>query len=186
MVVIDWGKIWQRAFSKIIFLFFSFKIIEDGEVITSKKEKKIVKEKEKAEESDDESEALKLMTTQEELPQVEGIVDDSRMRTKFTTGGWKNAFQQNSRENDFDPYSPPRSRNRHDSESPPPRSRKRHETDSESPPRSRKRHDSDPESPPRRRRHSSNDNSPPRRYVFCEFRNSKFETQISKLEICYA
>lgn len=42
---------------------------------------------------DDEAEALALMTTQEELPQVAGVVDDSRLRTRFTTGGWQNAFE---------------------------------------------------------------------------------------------
>ena len=35
---------------------------------------------------DDTEEALALMTTQEELPQVAGVIDDSRMKTKFTTG----------------------------------------------------------------------------------------------------
>ena len=36
--------------------------------------------KSKAVSDEDESEALGLMTTQEELPQVAGVVDDSRLR----------------------------------------------------------------------------------------------------------
>ena len=177
--------------ARIQFLFsiimnFRFKIIDDGDLITfnekvNKKKPEITNEPS----DDDEREALALMTTQEELPQVAGIVDDSRLKTKFTTGGWKSAFERNDDTGGADinikeeplsdnedgkilqrkrPDSPPR-RKRHDSDpaDSPPR-RKRHDSDqADSPPR-RKRHDSDPESPPRRKRQdSSEDNSPPRR-----------------------
>ena len=117
------------------------------------------------------------MTTQEELPQVAGIVDDSRLKTKFTTGGWKSAFERNDDTggadinikeeplSDIEDCKNLQRKRRHDSdpEDSPPR-RKRHDSDqADSPPR-RKRHDSDPESPPRRKRQdSSEDNSPPRR-----------------------
>ena len=117
------------------------------------------------------------MTTQEELPQVAGIVDDSRLKTKFTTGGWKSAFERNDDTggadinikeeplSDIEDGKNLQRKRRHDSdpEDSPPR-RKRHDSDqADSPPR-RKRHDSDPESPPRRKRQdSSEDNSPPRR-----------------------
>ena len=105
------------------------------------------------------------MTTQEELPQVAGIVDDSRLKTKFTTGGWKSAFERNDTDGaDINIKEEPLSDNedgKNDPDSPP--RRKRH--DSDSPPR-RKRHDSDQDSPARRQRKrqdSSEDNSPPRR-----------------------
>merc|ERR1711860_91019 len=132
-----------------------FKIIDQNDfpleqVKSSKKVKK--------EPSDDEAEALALMTTQEELPQVAGIVDDSRLKTRFTTGGWKNAFEVKKEpvsDTDPDPQSP--RRRRHDSDESPLR-RKRHDSD-DSPPR-RKRHDSNQS--PRRQRHNS-DHSPPRR-----------------------
>lgn len=54
----------------------------------SKKKTKI-----KEEHDSDNEEALALMTTQEELPQVAGIVDDSRLKTRFTTGNWQDAFK---------------------------------------------------------------------------------------------
>lgn len=54
--------------------------------------KKKTKIKEEENNSDNE-EALALMTTQEELPQVAGIVDDSRLKTRFTTGNWQDAFK---------------------------------------------------------------------------------------------
>ena len=169
---------------------FRFKIIDDGDLITfnekvNKKKPEITNEPS----DDDEREALALMTTQEELPQVAGIVDDSRLKTKFTTGGWKSAFERNDdtggadinikeeplsdnedgknlqrKRHDSDPDTPPR-RKRNDSDPDTPPGRKRHDSDPDSPPR-RKRHDSDPDSPPRRRRQrqdSSEDNSPPRR-----------------------
>ena len=177
--------------ARIQFLFsiiknFRFKIIDDGDLITfnekvNKKKPEITNEPS----DDDEREALALMTTQEELPQVAGIVDDSRLKTKFTTGGWKSAFERNDDTGGADinikeeplsdnedgkilqrkrPDSPPR-RKRHDSDpaDSPPR-RKRHDSDqADSPPR-RKRHDSDQaDSPPRRKRHDSDPESPPRR-----------------------
>jgi len=118
---------------------------------------------------DDDKEALALMTTQEELPQVAGVVDDSRLRTSFTSGGWQNAFQGKD-DIKREPLSEaedelvlPR-RSRHDSDSPPPR-RKRHDSSDEEEKVNRKkhrRHDSDEDmSPPRRQRHDS-DISPPR------------------------
>ena len=161
----------NSIFIFVIFI-FRFKIIDDGDLITfnekvNKKKPEITNEPS----DEDEREALALMTTQEELPQVAGIVDDSRLKTKFTTGGWKSAFERNDDTGGADinikeePLSDNEDgkilqRKRPDS---PPR-RKRHDSDqADSPPR-RKRHDSDPESPPRRKRQdSSEDNSPPRR-----------------------
>ena len=94
------------------------------------------------------------MTTQEELPQVAGIVDDSRLKTKFTTGGWKSAFERNDTDGaDINIKEEPLSDNEDG------------KNDPDSPPR-RKRHDSDQDSPARRQRKrqdSSEDNSPPRR-----------------------
>ena len=87
------------------------------EPVSSVKSSKKVKK----EPSDDEAEALALMTTQEELPQVAGIVDDSRLKTRFTTGGWKNAFEVKKEPvSDSDPDEPPR-RRRHDSDNSPKR-----------------------------------------------------------------
>jgi hypothetical protein len=120
---------------------------------------------------EDEDEALALMTTQEELPQVVGIVDDSRIRTQFTTGGWKDAFAvKQELKDDLEIKKEPKS----DDESP---HHLRHDSDNEdnSPSRSRRRQnndsDNDDVSPPRRKRHdSSNSNaSPPRRYI--DFKN---------------
>ena len=111
------------------------------------------------------------MTTQEELPQVAGIVDDSTLKTKFTTGGWKNAFERNDSGTDINIKEEPLSdnedgnnlqRKRHDSDRDTPPRRKRNDSDPDSPP-GRKRHDSDPDSPPRRKRHDSDPDSPPRR-----------------------
>ena len=76
----------------------------------------------KKEPSDDEAEALALMTTQEELPQVAGIVDDSRLKTRFTTGGWKNAFEVKKEPlSDTDPDQQSPRRRRHDSDNSPKR-----------------------------------------------------------------
>jgi len=128
-----------------------------------------------------ENEALELMTTQEELPQVAGVVDDSRLRTKFTTGGFKNAFRKAEDDIKREPLSEaeeeeseelvPRQqlrRSRHDSDSPPPVRRKRHDSsDGEDKTEKinterRRRHDSeDDRSPPRRQRHDT-DISPTR------------------------
>ena len=163
--------------ARIKFLFsiiknFRFKIIDDGDLITfnekvNKKKPEITNEPS----DDDEREALALMTTQEELPQVAGIVDDSRLKTKFTTGSWKSAFERNDDTGGADinikeePLSDNEDgnnlqRKRHDRDTPP--RRKRNDSDPDSPPR-RKRHDSDPDSPPRRKRHDSDPDSPPRR-----------------------
>ena len=154
--------------------FFRFKIIDDGDLITFNEKIKKKPEINNEPSDDDEREALALMTTQEELPQVAGIVDDSTLKTKFTTGGWKNAFERNDSGTDINIKEEPLSdnedgnnlqRKRHDSDRDTPPRRKRNDSDPDSPPR-RKRHDSDPDSPPRRRRQrqdSSEDNSPPRR-----------------------
>ena len=105
-------------------LFSRFKIIDQNDFpIKSSETESKPKKHVKKELSDDEAEALALMTTQEELPQVAGIVDDSRLRTRFTTGGWKNAFEVKKEplsDNDSDPE-PPRRRQRLDSDNSPQR-----------------------------------------------------------------
>ena len=99
-----------------------FKIIDQNDFPLQPVKEKSSKKVKKEASDDDEAEALALMTTQEELPQVAGIVDDSRLKTRFTTGGWKNAFEV-KQEPDSDPDSPPRKqrRQRHDSDNSPKR-----------------------------------------------------------------
>ena len=108
--------------TKRLFYNFRFKIIDQNDFPLKSRESEAKPSKRvKKEPSDDEAEALALMTTQEELPQVAGIVDDSRLRTRFTAGGWKNAFEVKKEplsDNESDPE-PPRRRQRLDSDNSP-------------------------------------------------------------------